>query len=65
MDCKNKFFYNINYKYDLKRCFLGIFTNTPERIPIPLFSAKMNEFAEKEQKTSLNHVFKEIICFKF
>lgn len=30
-----------------------------------VFGQKMNEFAETEQKSSLNHVFKKIICFKF
>jgi hypothetical protein len=36
MDCKNKFFYNINYNYDLKRCFLGIFTKTSGNEIFPL-----------------------------
>lgn len=45
--------------------FFRYFYKHVRMYPKPLFSAKLNEFAEKEQKTSLNHVFKEIICFKF
>lgn len=63
MDCKNKFFYNINHKYDLKRCFLGIFTKTPA--PFNFQSGNGKFCWKKEQKTTSNHVFKKISCFKF